>query len=85
VSTYLAASGLEQLDAAQAVIDRHLVACLVCGTNRPCGERREAEAVFLRFGRLPERKPGPTNHAQRQPDGSGRGWFDRTSGAEHAA
>lgn len=57
MTTYVAASGLVTLDAAQAVIDRHLIACVVCGTNRPCGERREAEAVFVRAGRLPRRKP----------------------------
>jgi hypothetical protein len=57
MTTYVAANGIATLDAAQAVVDRHLVGCMVCGTNRPCGERREAEGVFLRAGRLPRRKP----------------------------
>jgi hypothetical protein len=60
MAVYLSAAGLEQLTEAQAVIDEHTVSCATCGTNRPCAERREAEAVFLRYGRLPRRKPGRT-------------------------
>jgi hypothetical protein len=59
-TTYLAAAALEQLAQAQAVVDEHIVSCAVCGTHQPCAERREAEAVFLRCGRLPRRTPGLT-------------------------
>jgi len=82
---YLAASALGELERVQDVIDQHLVACLVCAGNQPCGERREAEAVFSRYGRLPRRRPGLTNHAERGLDDGGRGWFDSASGQEHAA
>jgi hypothetical protein len=59
-TTYLASTALEELDKAQAVIDRHLTTCLVCGTSQPCVDRREAEAVFLRYERLPRRTAGLT-------------------------
>jgi hypothetical protein len=57
-TTYLGRVALDELDHAQAVVDHHLLTCMVCGTNQPCRERREAEAVFLRMGRLPRRRPG---------------------------
>ncbi len=75
---YLSHTVMEQIDDAQAVIDRHLIGCVVCAGNRRCGERRDAEAVFLRYGRLPRRRPGLTNHAEQRPDGGGRGWFEST-------
>jgi hypothetical protein len=59
-TTYLGGVALDQLGQAQAVIDQHIVSCAMCGTNQPCAERREAEAVFLRYGRLPRRTPGLT-------------------------
>jgi hypothetical protein len=79
MTTYVAAAGLATLDDAQAVIDRHLIACVVCAGNKPCGERREAEAVFLRAGRLPRRTPGLAGGSALTP--AAFGWFDR----EHAA
>jgi len=57
-TVYLAVAILDQLDRAQAVIDRHLIACTACGTSRPCDQRRDAERVFSRYGRLPRRRPG---------------------------
>jgi hypothetical protein len=60
MTTYLSAVALDQLAQAQAVIDQHIVSCAVCGTSQPCAERREAEAVFLRYGRLPKRTAGLT-------------------------
>jgi hypothetical protein len=56
-TTYLSGVALEQLARAQAVIDEYIVSCTICGTNRPCGERQQAEAVFARYGRLPRRRP----------------------------
>ena len=58
MATYLSAVALDELDQAQAVIDWHLVTCAVCGTNKLCGERREAERIFQGYGRLPRRQPG---------------------------
>jgi len=63
VTIYVAANGLEQLAHAQTVIDSHLVECLACSRDRPCRERREAEDVFTRHGRLPQRRPGITGGA----------------------
>jgi hypothetical protein len=64
-TTYLAANGWEQLDQAQAELEKHLnvtVAgrCRTCGEPEPCGSRRAASAVFARYGCLPERTPGAT-------------------------
>jgi hypothetical protein len=83
VSTYVAATGLAQLDHAQAVIDRHLISCLVCGTNRPCRERRDAEAVFMRTGRLPRRTPGLAGGSTMTP--ATFSWFDDAARAERTA
>jgi hypothetical protein len=74
VSTYLARVALDELDHAQAVIDRHLTSCLVCGTNQPCRERCDAEAVFLRMGRLPRRRPGLAGGSSQTP--ATFSWFD---------
>jgi hypothetical protein len=57
-TTYLARVAVDEMDRAQAVIDQHLVACGLCGGNRLCDPRREAELVFARYGRLPRRRPG---------------------------
>jgi hypothetical protein len=77
-ATYLGRVAVEQLDHAQAVIDRHLSACAVCGTSQPCRQRREAEATFLRYGRLPRRTPGQTCRPIEQPARNGGfGWFDQ--------
>jgi len=79
MTTYVAAAGFVTLDDAQAVIDRHLTRCQVCGSNKPCEQRREAEAVFLRAGRLPRRTPGLAGGSALTP--AAFGWFDK----EHAA
>jgi hypothetical protein len=61
-TTYLAGSALDKLDGAQAEIDAHLNTrlgfCATCGELTPCVARREASAVFARYGRLPRRRPG---------------------------
>ena len=59
-TTYIGQAAADRLAAAQAVIDRHLVSCDACGSNRPCSERFEADKVFAGYGRLPRRTPGLT-------------------------
>jgi len=83
-TVYLAATALDQLRAAQAVLDRHLTTattttCRACGRPDPCPDREHATATFVRFRRLPRRTPGATHpelvHAHRltapTPEGPG--------------
>lgn len=70
MSTYLAGNALDQLDRAQAVVDRHVATapngrCLACGQAEPCRARAVASAVFARYGRLPRRRPGLASRALR--------------------
>lgn len=63
MATYLAAAALDQLEQAQALLERHLAAgpdgrCLTCGQVESCQERAWANGVILRYGRLPRRRPG---------------------------
>ena len=74
-TTYLATAAFDQLDHAQTVIDEHVAACVGCGTNQPCFERREAEAVFARYQRPPRRTPGLT--VATSSEGRKFGWFSR--------
>jgi hypothetical protein len=60
MAVYLSVEARRVLDAAQALINNHLVECAKCRSNRPCYDRIEAERVFIRFGRLPRRTPGLT-------------------------
>ena len=65
MATYLASTGLERLDQAQAELERHLVTgpdgrCSGCGQVEPCAERGRLEAVFALYGQLPKRRPGVT-------------------------
>ena len=62
-TTYLSRTVLEQLDQAQAEIDRHVTTnaagqCRTCGELEPCRARVSANATFVKFGRLPRRRPG---------------------------
>jgi hypothetical protein len=82
MAVYLTAAVLEQLAEGQAVIDQHIVSCATCGANQPCAERREGEAVFLRYGMLPRRTPGRTIRVNVRPNSDGRSWLDN---AEHAS
>jgi hypothetical protein len=57
--------GGEQLDRAQAALERHAVSsgdglCVTCGVSGPCAEHEAAAKVFLRSKRLPRRVPGAT-------------------------
>ncbi len=52
-----------ELAHAQLVLDRHVMvladgSCLACGTALPCAVRDAAAEVFVRYGRLPHRRPG---------------------------
>ncbi len=62
-TTYLAMVVLEELAIAQTVIDHHLVVCTSCAVRGRCGARREADAVFNRYGQLPRRTVGLTRAA----------------------
>jgi hypothetical protein len=55
--------GGQQLDHAQAVLDRHPVSsasglCVTCSVPGPCAEYEAAADVFTRSARLPRRRPG---------------------------
>jgi hypothetical protein len=72
--TYLGQVALDQLAAAQRVIDKHVVDCIACGSARFCYDRIEAERVFLRYSRLPRRTPGLTRSGGDQ--NPGFGWLN---------
>jgi hypothetical protein len=62
VTTY---PGGEQIDHAQATLERHAVSsadglCLSCGVPGPCAEHATAAKVFTLSLRLPRRVPGAT-------------------------
>lgn len=62
MTTYL---GGEQIDHAQAVLDRHAVCsadglCIACGVPGPCGAHETAARTFRWSMRLPRRVPGAT-------------------------
>jgi hypothetical protein len=57
--------GGEQIDHAQATLDRHAVSsadglCLTCKVLGPCPEHEAAAEVFTLSARLPLRRPGAT-------------------------
>jgi hypothetical protein len=62
---YLGRPALDQIEAAQATVDRHVAQaplgrCAVCRAEPPCRPLADALATFARFGRLPRRRPGAT-------------------------
>lgn len=64
-AVYLSAAVVDQLTAAQGVIDEHATAsasgyCLRCHRVGPCPTSEHAAATFARYGRLPRRTPGAT-------------------------
>ena len=81
MGTYLAVAALEQLDRAQAELERHLVTapdgrCRGCGQAEPCTARGHIESVFRRYGRLPRRRPGATHVGLRRITVASRNpWF----------
>jgi hypothetical protein len=87
-TTYLTIHALEQLDHAQAAVDRHLVTrmdgrCMACGHAEPCPARIAATTTFARYGRLPVRSPGLAMRGLAQ---TGRfGWFTDTTAVTDGA
>jgi len=80
MTTYLGTAAREQLDQAQAELERHLVAgpdgrCLACREIEPCAERARTSAVFARYERLPRRQPGATKVGLRRAGTADRSWF----------
>ena len=76
MTTYVAAAVCDQLNEAQAELDRHLVTgpdgrCLGCQQTEPCAERGRMARVFARYGQLPERKPGLTRVGLRRMTATG--------------
>ena len=76
--------GGEQLDHAQAALDRHAVSsadglCVTCKVLGPCAEHEAAAKVFTLSARLPRRRPGAT-----RPESvgarSGFGWLAARAG-----
>src|SRR2546421_10355253 len=62
-TTYLSRVALDELDHAQVELERHLAVrpnglCATCGEVEPCAGRQAAGATFVRYGRLPRRRPG---------------------------
>ena len=58
-------SGGQQIERAQAVLDRHVVSsgdgkCMECKVLGPCANHEAAARVFERCARLPRRRPGLT-------------------------
>lgn len=73
-AVYLASAALDQVQAAQYALDRHVTSsatgqCLCCGRPGPCAVREESATVFARYRQLPRRTPGATRpeliHARR--------------------
>jgi hypothetical protein len=74
-------SGGEQIEQAQAVLERHAVSsvdglCVACGVLGPCASQQRAARVFARALRLPRRVPGLTQpHLIGARRAAGPGWF----------
>jgi hypothetical protein len=82
-TTYLASTAVDELRHAQAELERHLAVrpnglCATCGEVEPCAARRAAGTTFIRYGRLPRRRPGVAGvrSASTNPAGAEqRSWF----------
>lgn len=82
-TTYLASTGLEEVERAQAELERHLAVrpsgqCATCGEAEPCSGRQRAGSTFLKYGRLPRRRPGASGvrRADSTPAGTApASWF----------
>jgi hypothetical protein len=85
VSVFVTAAVQEQLDYAQAQLDRHTAAsgdgrCLVCGEEDPCSLRLVAMRVFTRYQRLPRRCPGASRPEQVGTPKAWSGWLNGAAG-----
>ncbi|WP_051799652.1 hypothetical protein [Catenuloplanes japonicus] len=86
MAVYLTDEARSELRAAQRQLDRHTDLandgrCPVCDLDGPCPLKRAALRVFVRYGRLPGRRPGAT-HPQLvglRRDGGAEFWFGRRS------
>lgn len=83
MSVFLSAAAREQLDFAQAQLDRHVAPsadgrCAVCGEEDPCALRRVALRVFGRYGRW----PGASRPEQLGTPRAWSGWLQATTGVE---
>ncbi len=68
-TTYLASTALEEVERAQAELERHLEVrpsgqCVTCGEVEPCSGRQKAASTFTKYGRLPRRRPGASGVRQ---------------------
>ena len=80
-TVYLSSAGLDQVAAAQAEFDAHVISsgdgrCITCG-DAPCPGQTSALRALAGYGRLPQRRPGAT-----RPDSIGLrvssgSWFSR--------
>src|SRR2546423_8909114 len=60
---YLSSVAVDELEHAQAELDKHLPSgsdgkCLCCQEEIPCPARERAALTFRRYGALPRRRPG---------------------------
>ena len=71
MTAYVSRTVLRQLDVAQSALNEHLASgpdgrCVSCREVEPCASRMRWLAVFARYGRLPQRRPGLTKAGLRQ-------------------
>ncbi|MET7947412.1 hypothetical protein [Micromonospora sp. NPDC005324] len=82
-TTYLASVALEEVERAQAELERHLTVrpsgeCVTCGEVEPCSGRQEAGTTIVKYGRLPRRRPGASGVRRTAPTTVGAApisWF----------
>ncbi len=65
MTVYLSAVAVDELDQAQAELQRHLTTdaggrCCTCREIEPCRARNALTATILTYGQLPKRQPGRT-------------------------
>lgn len=91
-TTYLASVALEEVERAQAELERHLTVrpsgkCVTCGEVEPCSGRQEAGTTIIKYGRLPRRRPGASGVRRAAPTTAGAAptsWFaSATDGDGH--
>jgi len=81
MTVYLSRIAVDQLEQAQAELERHLVIgpdgrCRSCRELEPCRSRTEIEALFAHYGQLPRRRPGVTQVGTRRLQATDRrSWF----------
>ena len=82
MTVYVSANVREQVDAAQAQLNRHALTlngslCTPCEVEGPCAERRAALRTLASYSRLPRRRPGasrPERMSMRSTGGAS--WFE---------